>query len=102
MCEAGETYCPEHKKERTARYEAGRGTAAERGYGGRWLKHRRRFLKEHPYCVCGNPASEVDHTRPVPPTDPLFWDPANHQALCRSCHSRKTAKQDGGFGNRPS
>jgi 5-methylcytosine-specific restriction endonuclease McrA len=23
----------------------------------------------------------------------LFWDAANHQALCKSCHSRKTNRR---------
>jgi 5-methylcytosine-specific restriction protein A len=29
----------------------------------------------------------------------LFWDGANHQALCKPCHSTKTAREDGAFGN---
>ena len=29
----------------------------------------------------------------------LFWDEANHQALCKRCHDIKTATEDGGFGN---
>jgi 5-methylcytosine-specific restriction endonuclease McrA len=29
----------------------------------------------------------------------LALDPANIQLLCSSCHSRKTAAQDNGFGN---
>ncbi|WP_144469068.1 HNH endonuclease signature motif containing protein, partial [Bacillus pumilus] len=29
----------------------------------------------------------------------LFWDSSNWQPLCASCHNRKTAKEDGGFGN---
>jgi 5-methylcytosine-specific restriction endonuclease McrA len=24
----------------------------------------------------------------------LFWDAANHQALCKSCHSRKTIREN--------
>ncbi|WP_409558335.1 HNH endonuclease [Achromobacter animicus] len=30
----------------------------------------------------------------------LFWDRANWQPLCWRCHSRKTAREDGAFGNR--
>jgi 5-methylcytosine-specific restriction protein A len=47
-------------------------------------------------------ASEhVDHIKPVSgPGDPLFWEPTNHQALCQSCHSIKTAREDGAFGNK--
>jgi len=29
----------------------------------------------------------------------VFWDCSRWQALCASCHGRKTAAQDGGFGN---
>ena len=28
-----------------------------------------------------------------------MWDEENLQALCHACHSRKTAAEDGGFGN---
>jgi hypothetical protein len=30
----------------------------------------------------------------------IFWDRHRWQAFCVSCHGRKTAAQDGGFGNR--
>jgi 5-methylcytosine-specific restriction protein A len=29
----------------------------------------------------------------------LFWDQSNWQPLCHTCHSKKTAREDGGFGN---
>ncbi|WP_232338165.1 MULTISPECIES: HNH endonuclease [Bordetella] len=29
----------------------------------------------------------------------LFWDTSNWQGLCWSCHSIKTAREDGGFGH---
>jgi hypothetical protein len=29
----------------------------------------------------------------------LFWDRENWQPSCGPCHSHKTAKEDGGFGN---
>lgn len=73
----------------------------------RWKKARSIFLKENPLCVnfseCKNFASHVDHIKPVE-SDPrlddnAFWDTNNWQGLCLKCHSRKTAKQDGGFGN---
>jgi 5-methylcytosine-specific restriction protein A len=28
----------------------------------------------------------------------LFWDKQNWQAMAKSCHDRKTARHDGGFG----
>jgi len=79
-----------------------RGTTAERGYSGRWVRYRKYYLQAHPLCACGcgKLATDIDHIKPVKgPFDPLFWDESNHQALAHECHSRKTAKEDGGFGN---
>lgn len=42
---------------------------------------------------------DVDHIVAVAgPADPLFWKTENHQALCGTCHKRKTALENGGFG----
>lgn len=70
----------------------------------RWKQARQIFLIEHPMCKnfaeCRNFASHVDHIVPVESDkDPAFWDTENWQGLCLKCHSRKTAKEDGGFGN---
>lgn len=83
-----------------------RGSSTERGYGSRWQKARVSFLKSHPLCVhCQErelliPASRVDHITPHNGDQELFWDHDNWQALCESCHNRKTAREDGGFGNK--
>jgi 5-methylcytosine-specific restriction enzyme A len=75
-------------------------------YDTRWQRYRLTFLAEHPLCVeCRRngqlfPATVVDHVKPHRGDYELFWDPSNHQGLCRSCHDRKTATEDGGFGNR--
>jgi len=29
----------------------------------------------------------------------LFWDRNNWQSMAKACHDRKTAAEDGGFGN---
>jgi 5-methylcytosine-specific restriction enzyme A len=65
-----------------------------------WLRLRALVLRAQPQCeLCGAPSSAVDHVTPVRAGGaPL--DPANVQALCQQCHSRKTASCDGGFGNR--
>ena len=78
-----------------------RPNATERGYGARrWKRYRKAFLAENPLCAeCLRhgetiPADTVDHIVPVTgPDDPTFWDRSNHQALCRSCHSRKTRRE---------
>lgn len=71
----------------------------------RWKKERARFLHHHPLCPCGEQARYVDHVKPwrsfpEDQRDAAFWDVRNWQPLCHSCHSRKTAAHDGGFGNR--
>jgi 5-methylcytosine-specific restriction protein A len=86
-----------------------RGTATQRGYNSRWSRYSIRYRRLHPFCTeCQRQgilkqADCVDHIIPVNgPDDPLFWDENNHQSLCISCHSEKTAREDGGFGNKPS
>jgi 5-methylcytosine-specific restriction protein A len=75
-----------------------RPSAASRGYGGRWRKLRLIVLAEEPVCrMCGREASEhVDHivARAKGGSD----ERENLQGLCASCHARKTARHDGGFG----
>ena len=74
-------------------------------YNRRWEKARRIYLIEHPLCVdCDDhgltePATEVDHIVPHRGDPAIFWNTDNWQALCKPCHSRKTASHDGGFAN---
>jgi 5-methylcytosine-specific restriction endonuclease McrA len=72
----------------------------------RWRNYRKWYLADHPLCEeClkygrDEGATDIDHVVPVNgPDDPSFWDEENHTALCHACHSRKTAREDGGFGN---
>ena len=74
--------------------------SAQRGYGGRWQKYREAYLGIHPLCVkceaVGKTAAAtvIDHIQEVSgPYDPLFWEPNNHQALCRDCHERKHGRK---------
>lgn len=96
--------CDLHRQQRAALVDQQRGTAASRGYGAKWRAYRAAFLRSHPLCAaCAElgvvtPATDVDHIRPHGGDWSLFWDRANHQALCHPCHSRKTATHDGGFG----
>lgn len=101
-------YCAEHEKvaqeaeaERQRRIDADRPNAAARGYCRvRWRRFRRAHLSANPVCVeCERQgrttlAEHVDHIRPVTgPDDPAFFDDANVQSLCASCHSRKTLRE---------
>jgi len=78
-----------------------RGTPTQRGYNYRWQQYRIAYLQANPLCAhCKRrEATQVDHIKAVNGADdPLFWEGNNHQALCSSCHSRKTIREDGGFG----
>ena len=80
------------------RRPAPRPSAASQGYGAEWRRIREEHLQLEPDCrVCGRPDSHVDHivARKQGGTD----DHSNLQTLCASCHSRKTATHDGGFGH---
>lgn len=65
-----------------------------------WRRLARRFLVLHPWCAeCERRkrltlATEVDHVLPHRGDDGLFWDEANWQGLCASCHGRKTGDED--------
>lgn len=99
-----ETYCAKHKKEYQASKEMERKTAHERGYTSRWSKASKTYLMHNPWCVAClkdgryEAATETDHIIPHKGDAKLFWDKSNWQGLCHSCHSQKTAKEDGGFG----
>ena len=112
----GVRYCRRHEEKgekRDARLKAARdkrrteraGSSTERGYGYSWQKRRTAFLRGHPlFEECRKrgritPATDVDHIRPHKGDPELFWDWDNLQALCHECHSKKTAREDGGFGN---
>jgi len=67
-----------------------------------WLRLRALVLAQSPLCVVclaegrTRAASHVDHVD----ADTSNNDLTNLQGLCRPCHSAKTAREDGGFGNR--
>jgi 5-methylcytosine-specific restriction protein A len=71
----------------------------------RYRVAREMFLSEHPLCmeclkVGRDTASTIlDHREPHHGDYEKFWDQSNWQALCGPCHSSKTNKEDGGYGN---
>lgn len=109
-------FCPEHQaqydqsmRDRQRETDRQRGSSASRGYGRGWQKARADFLREHPLCECPDcqagvrrvtPATVVDHIVPHRGDPALFWDRKNWQAMSAECHNRKTAREDGGLGNR--
>lgn len=58
-------------------------------------------LARDPICMmCHRAASVIaDHIKPHKGVWALFCDLANLQGLCKACHDKKTAREDGGLGN---
>lgn len=90
-------YCAAHSKTDTSRPNSG-----ARGYDHRWRIARARYLTKHPLCVtCQSKgrvvqATVVDHIIRHQGDKSLFWDKENNwQALCTTCHNRKTAHEVG-------
>ena len=82
-----------------------RPSPSAQGYDRQWQKVRLLVLARDQY-RCQNhwrfsgqlvEATEVDHIQPIAKGGARY-DPANLQSLCASCHARKTATEDGGFG----
>lgn len=105
-------HCAQHRSLR----DRVRGSSHARRYTSRWRRYSVARLARYPLCgmrddgvrypqhsVCTQqqrlePATCTDHIVPHGGDPVLFWDPSNHQSLCASCHSRKTVRDDGGFG----
>lgn len=98
-----ESYCPEHKRLVTARYNRYEWTPEMKNrYNGAWPAIRRNYIKAHPLCeVCRREgryteAREVHHI--IPLADGGTHDSDNLMALCKPCHSRITATEGGRWG----
>ncbi len=100
--------CPAHKRVVEQQSDRERGSAHQRGYGARWRKASAAFIRAHPLCQCNEcqegklrtlPSQVTDHRIPHRGDMRLFWDSSNWQAMNKACHDRKTATEDGGFGN---
>lgn len=99
LTDSADGYCEEHRKERWLGSDERRKSARERGYNATWEKYRKIYLQEHPLCVdCLSKkilraATVVDHIVAHKGNEDLFWNEANHQALCKKCHDMKTMQE---------
>lgn len=89
--------CPTHRRQADRNLKR---RHTWRDYDAGWQALRARVLAEEPCCrLCGAPSVDVDHIDPTR-AGPRRRDRDNLQALCRSCHSKKTAREQG-LGGRP-
>ena len=92
-------YCEEHERE--MEYKRMNSPYSKLYSTSRWQRLREYILTKEPLCVeCKRkkrirPATVVDHIKPHKGDEELFYDEGNLQGLCKSCHDRKTAKEDG-------
>lgn len=80
--------CDTHKRQRTQRYEAERGTATERGYDARWHKVRGHKLAQDPLC---ERCKRQGHDRVAVLVHHKDRNPKNNQwenleSICNPCH----------------
>lgn len=107
MPNRAKVYRPAPTTKRPSPSDVSRGTREQRGYTWRWRQFAKLYLRSHPLCVaCADrnrvtAATCVDHADGNGPNGDRGYDEANLRALCQSCHSRKTATEDGGFGRKP-
>lgn len=91
-------YCKEHIA-LASRHHVKTAKASHAAYNTTaWRNYSRWFRSEHPLCVnfsqCKNGVGVVDHIKPVEQGGG-FWDEANHQPLCHSCHNKKRRAERG-------
>lgn len=97
--------CAHEQAKATARQaanDAKRGSAASRGYDGKWSRESKAWLASlgNPLCACGcgKPADMVDHKIAPKGDMRLFWDRSNWQPYNGVCNRRKNIRSEGGFG----
>jgi 5-methylcytosine-specific restriction protein A len=89
---------------RCERHTFKRKGSTARGYGSRWQRARAAHLARNPLCVeCKRQgrtteANTVDHITPHRNDAGLFWDQANWQSLCATCHSGWKQRQERAWG----
>lgn len=71
-------------------------------YGHRWQQYRANYLRMHPLCVMcdrlgqATAATIVDHRVPHKGDLTLFWNPDNHQSLCKPHHDGEKQRMEHG------
>ena len=102
----GHRYCQKHIAVKRAKvpnrwkYEKSTFKSDSSEYDEKWRKFQSRYLFDNPICVrCKingkiRAAKDADHIFPLSMYPSLKFVRSNLQALCRSCHSKKTARYE--------
>lgn len=94
----GNGLCAKHQSVRYREQDHVRGNSTERGYDADWRRFRRRFLSGHPLCAdceaegAAAAAQEVHHIQKLRIAPQLRLVESNCLALCKTHHSKRTAK----------
>lgn len=102
--------CDQHRRARQRLEDRNRSRPTRLIYGTmRWRRFRVWFLRNIDplcrFCLAENrttPATEVDHIVELDVAPDRAFDPTNCRGLCKPCHSRRTAKDQRGWGNQTS
>lgn len=92
-------FCDKHKKP-FRRWDKRKSNSNARGYGHGWRKIRIKVLSESGIPMEDWSKYDVDHNPPYNPSVDSNHENYTLIPRLRSDHSKKTASQDGGFGNR--
>jgi len=91
-------WLPKTNKIDKAKMPENRPSSSKRGYDSSWRMVRLQHLLNNPLCSdCFKDqkltvANEVHHLKKLADHPSLRDDPSNLQSLCKSCHSKRTAK----------
>jgi 5-methylcytosine-specific restriction protein A len=83
------------ERERKRQLDQQRPSARRRGYDRLWEKVRAQQLSEFPLCDCGQIATVVDHIQSIQLRPDLRLDRGNLRSMCKPCHDRRTARDQG-------
>jgi 5-methylcytosine-specific restriction protein A len=67
-------------------------------YDARWKRESADFIAGKRCIDCGKAAELTDHSTAHQGNAQLFWRRELWVPRCWSCHSKKTVREDGGFG----
>lgn len=87
---AGERCACQQTKDRIAKAQADkrRPSARQRGYDHAYQVMAAEFLRRHPVCTCGAPATVVRHKVSIAKRPDLRMDQTNWLPGCRSCNAK--------------